>query len=209
MTKNKKKRTRLSPEERKNALLIATRSELEEKGFRNLTVPGIVKAAGVSQGTFYYYFRSVDHVFLTLFYRTVAPPLMDASAKMDFSNVEKSENLEEVLFRWYEVLGNQLIEHATIIREAFFVAPHSDTQAGQEIAGFIEGMRLWRKKLLDNANGKKIFREIDSEIVSHAVIGIVIGATLQASKHELNVRKWAREMAKLETFGLSNSSESD
>jgi len=56
--------TRISkaPEERREEIIAASQKLFIEKGFAKTKVSDIVKAVGVSQGTFYYYFKSKEEI---------------------------------------------------------------------------------------------------------------------------------------------------
>jgi AcrR family transcriptional regulator len=56
-------RTRKQPEERKAELVEVARKVFREKGYAATSVSDIVREAGVSQGTFYFYFKDKDAVF--------------------------------------------------------------------------------------------------------------------------------------------------
>ena len=53
-------RNRVSPEERRTQLIETARRLFETHGVQATSVSDIVKAAGVAQGTFYWYFKSKD-----------------------------------------------------------------------------------------------------------------------------------------------------
>ena len=53
-------RSRVSPEERRTQLIETARRLFETHGVQATSVSDIVKAAGVAQGTFYWYFKSKD-----------------------------------------------------------------------------------------------------------------------------------------------------
>jgi AcrR family transcriptional regulator len=97
--KQKPRRQRLDPKERRAQIMEATRKQIESRGFQNLTVPGIVHSAGVAQGSFYRYFRNVDDVFIALFKETLVPPILEALEKLDLRAVKTAEDLEVNLYK--------------------------------------------------------------------------------------------------------------
>lgn len=56
-------RTRKHPEERKAELIETARRVFREKGYAAASVTDIVREAGISQGTFYFYFEDKEAVF--------------------------------------------------------------------------------------------------------------------------------------------------
>jgi AcrR family transcriptional regulator len=200
--KQKSRRQRLDPKERRAQIMEAARKQIESRGFQNLTVPGIVHSAGVAQGSFYRYFRNVDDVFIALFKETIVPPIFEAFEKLDFQPVKTAKDLEAMLFKWYRALAEIISQHSILIREALTVVPYSGGDAAREVTKFLENLRKLGEELMEQVNGSPPFRKVNSRIISHAVLGMVIGATLQAAAEGLDIELWAKEMARLEGGGL-------
>jgi AcrR family transcriptional regulator len=203
--KHRSRRRRLNPKERRAQILEAARKQIESRGFQNLTVPGIVHSAGVAQGSFYRYFRNVDDVFIALFEKILVPPILEALGKLDLLTVKTAEDLEAALYKWYMALGELIFQHSILIREALAVVPYSGGDAAREVTKFLENIRKWGEKLMEQVNGSPPFRKVNSRVISQAVLGMVISATMQAAAEGLNVEMWAKEMARLEGGGLLSS----
>jgi AcrR family transcriptional regulator len=201
----KPRRQRLDPKERRAQILEAARKQIESRGFLNLTVPGIVQSAGVAQGSFYRYFRNVDDVFISIFKETLVPPILEAVVKLDLRAVKTAEDLEATLYKWYRALGELISRHSTLIREALAVIPYSGGDAAREVTKFLESLREWGEELIEQVNGSPPFRKVNSRVISHAVLGMIISATVQAAAEGLDVESWAKEMARLEGGGLLSS----
>lgn len=195
-------RIRLKPEERKEQLLKIAKQEIEDKGFQRLTVPGIVKSAGISQGSFYRYFQNIDDVFIALFHQILIPPFMAACNGLDFHLVKDAEDLETALFKWYISLADLISLHNRLIREALCVVPYSRGHAAEEVNQFLQTMRSWAEKMYGSVSGVPPFRQLDVPVISNAVVGMVIGAAIQATHQDFEPEAWAREMSKFETGGL-------
>jgi hypothetical protein len=58
---------------------------------------------------------------------------------------------------------------------------------------------------MEQVSGAPPFRKVNSRVISHAVLGMVISATIQAAAEGLDVELWAKEMARLEGGGLLSS----
>lgn len=58
-----------NPEERRNELLDAAEELFINKGYNETAVSDIVKKISVAQGTFYYYFKSKEEIFVAIFDR--------------------------------------------------------------------------------------------------------------------------------------------
>jgi AcrR family transcriptional regulator len=203
--KQKPPRQRMDPKERRAQIMEAARKQIESRGFQNLTVPGIVHSAGVSQGSFYRYFRNVDDVFIALFKETLVPPILEAVENLDLQTVETAQDLEVNLYKWYRALAELISQHSILIREALAVVPYSGGDAAREVTKFLENIRKWGEELLEQVNGSPPFRKVNSRVISHAVLGMVISATVQAAAEGFDVALWAKEMARLEGGGLLSS----
>ncbi|MDD3269592.1 MAG: TetR/AcrR family transcriptional regulator [Syntrophomonadaceae bacterium] len=55
-------RSKLSPDERRREIILAAQGLFGSKGVKATSVSDIVKAVGVAQGTFYWYFKSKEEV---------------------------------------------------------------------------------------------------------------------------------------------------
>lgn len=195
-------RTRLRPEIRKAQILESAKKQLELNGYQKLTVPGIVKSAGISQGSFYRYFKNVDDIVITLIKNEVFPAMLAASDHLDFGPIKNALELENVLYNWFETLGQQIARNSILIREMLTVILHSKGAAAAEINRFIDGIRKLCVQVMEQSNGIPPFRKLNAKIISYAVVGMVIGASIQAAKEGLDVKSWAREIARLECSGL-------
>ena len=199
-------RKRLPPEIRKTQILEAAKQQLELKGYQRLTVPGIVRSAGISQGSFYRYFANVDDVVIALLENEVFPALQAASELLDFGRIKNAYDLENTLYNWFETLGRQIAQNSILIREALTAIPGSRGAAAVKINRFIDEMRELAGQIMEPFNGVPPFRKMDVGIISHAVVGMIIGASIQAAKEGLDVKSWAGEMARLESGGLLDAS---
>lgn len=203
--KPKSRRQRLDPKERRAQILKAAIKRLESTGYLNLTVPGIVKIAGVAQGSFYRYFRNVDDIFISIFNEILVPPIIEAAGKLDLQALKTAEDLEVALFNWYRALGGLISRRSILIREALSVVPYSGGDAAREVTRFLESLREWGEEQMEKVNGSPPFRKVNSRLISHAVVGMVISASVLAAAEGLDVDSWAREMARLEGGGLLSS----
>jgi AcrR family transcriptional regulator len=62
----KRRRTVLTPDARRQQLLVAATRVFAERGYRSANITAIVETAGVARGTFYLYFESKAQVFLAI-----------------------------------------------------------------------------------------------------------------------------------------------
>ncbi|CEM61886.1 TetR/AcrR family transcriptional regulator [Treponema phagedenis] len=66
ITKEKKARTRLNPEDRRKEILHAAMKVFIEKGYKNCSVADLVFASGLSAGGFYHYYKDKSEILYDL-----------------------------------------------------------------------------------------------------------------------------------------------
>jgi len=87
-----------SPEERKNEIIETAQQLFIEKGFNQTKVSDIVKRIGVSQGIFYYYFKSKDEIIDEIVHRYIQGIKSSALEILDnreLSGIEKLQKMSE------------------------------------------------------------------------------------------------------------------
>lgn len=81
-----------SAEERKNEIMDTAWRFFIEKGFENTAVSDIVKAVGVAQGTFYYYFKTKEDILNAILERmleNITLKLKEITSLEGLSSIEK------------------------------------------------------------------------------------------------------------------------
>jgi AcrR family transcriptional regulator len=158
----------LSGEERRtDAILDAAYDVFSTKGYHNSTVDDIAQQAGVSKGTCYQYFTGKEELFVATMHRTLDALLAEADAAAEGSTdalarlglkgltfISKFRDLQFMAVGCYsEILGGNL-RLKVVVRDLFDrVAKYlaADLELGVE---------------------QKVFRQIDTEGVAYAMIGI-------------------------------------
>jgi AcrR family transcriptional regulator len=84
-------------EERRNELLNAAEELFITKGYNETAVSDIVKKISVAQGTFYYYFKSKDEIFVALFDRQLKNSIEKLDYKINNSCTTALEKLKEFI----------------------------------------------------------------------------------------------------------------
>jgi len=158
----------LSGEERRtDAILEAAYDVFSAKGYQNATVDDIAQHAGVSKGTCYQYFSGKEEIFVATMERTLDKLLAEAEAA--------AEGTDEALPR----LGFMGLIFINKFRDLQFMAIGSYT----EILGGNERLKKTVHDLFDRVAKflaaeielgikQKVFRQLDSEAVAYAMIGI-------------------------------------
>lgn len=81
------------PEERKNELVDAAEELFSTVGYDKTSVSDIVKKVSVAQGTFYYYFKSKEDIFMAIFTRSSEKLLLEMNEKVKEKNIDAAQKL--------------------------------------------------------------------------------------------------------------------
>ncbi|GAA4675147.1 TetR/AcrR family transcriptional regulator [Frondihabitans cladoniiphilus] len=71
MAQRGRRTTRISGDERQEAILVTAETLLGEKSFDDISIDDLARGAGISRPTFYFYFGSKDDVLLALLDRVI------------------------------------------------------------------------------------------------------------------------------------------
>lgn len=86
-----------NPEERKNELIDIAEELFKTVGYKNTAVSNIVKKANVAQGTFYYYFKSKEDIFLAVFDKHMDNYLCEFEEIVNQININAIEKIKQVI----------------------------------------------------------------------------------------------------------------
>ncbi|WP_066021431.1 MULTISPECIES: TetR/AcrR family transcriptional regulator [Clostridium] len=90
------------PEERKNELIDTAEELFSTVGYDKTSVSDIVKKVSVAQGTFYYYFKSKEDIFMAIFTRNSEKLLLEMKEKVKEKNINAVEKLMIVIKLYIE-----------------------------------------------------------------------------------------------------------
>lgn len=156
---------------RRRQILHSARRVFSEKGYHAASVEDIIKAAGVSRGTFYKHFKSKREVF---------GELVDGLTKaldMNIRRVDTSTNAPSVTEQMFEnakrilsILINNLDLTKILLKSATGIDPDFDRRLGEFYDSILALIQLSLK------HGREmgiIRRECDEEVASYAILGSV------------------------------------
>lgn len=86
-----------NPEDRRNELLDAAEELFTNKGYNETAVSDIVKKVSVAQGTFYYYFKSKEEIFVAIFHRHLQVFVEEFNNKINDGCSTALEKLKEFI----------------------------------------------------------------------------------------------------------------
>lgn len=108
-----------NPEERKAEIMDTAEKLFSEKGFGNVAVSDIVKAVGVAQGTFYYYFESKEHLLNQTLERRLVGTMQHMSSIAGSPQLDALQKLGRIMkLALFSGLGKQsMTEHMDSSRD--------------------------------------------------------------------------------------------
>ncbi|MBW9169930.1 TetR/AcrR family transcriptional regulator [Clostridium estertheticum] len=102
------------PKERKDELMDAAEELFSKVGYNGISVSDIVKKVSVSQGTFYYYFKSKEDMFIDIFARNSEVLINKLQEETKDNNINALQKLIRVVEIYAQSKenkeGNKLVE---------------------------------------------------------------------------------------------------
>jgi AcrR family transcriptional regulator len=185
--------------DKKTKILIAATKIFSSAGYENASVDDIVEKAGVAKGTFYYYFKSKEDVFISLI-RTGIEQLSEfmrqESAKHDKPEM-KVTSIIESQYKFFaknkdicKILLSEIWQFESKWKQKYI--PRRDQ--------YIDAM----KSAIEYGQSKNIFdSSIDSLIASTAIFGMVATSALDvAVSGEKSFQKAEEMVTKIALSGL-------
>lgn len=157
-------------EARREQLLAAGRSVFAERGYHATAISDIIDAADVSRGTFYLYFESKRAIFEEIL-DDVFARLLDSVVSIETApgNPPVMEQLHDNVHRVLEVIvANRYLPHI-LRRTAVGIDPDFD----DKLADFYKSLTDLLARTLMTGISLGILRPLDTEVVSHCILGSV------------------------------------
>ena len=122
------------PEERKNELMDAAEELFLTAGYNETSVSDIVKKISVAQGTFYYYFKSKEDIFVSIFARSSER----AVSEMQKEARDKDKN---ALQKLVAVIGIYVKSRKNKDKDKLVQALHYDENTGLHYKTIVQGIK--------------------------------------------------------------------
>ena len=186
--------------ERRAAILRAAESVFATRGYHAASVDHVIKAAGVSRGTFYLYFEGKSHVFLELL-DSFSSRLMAAIEVVDASAPDA----------WLRVLTNLqrvvrlLVENRALSAVLFRSAVGLDANVDERLDRLHDHWRNMLIGALENGAERGMVRPVNAYLVATALIGSIKETLVEAlvkSDRTVNIDELARALMELHLSGL-------
>ena len=151
--------------ETRSAILRAAQALFAAKGFFDTTIADIVKAAGVSRGTFYLYFKDREDVFATLLSQAVDEMFLLSASRQTGSRRERIESANRAYLETFR-------RHRAFMRSALQVATFDPRVA--EALSALRGKFIARIRAhLERAVARGECHDIDPAITSFLLVIMV------------------------------------
>lgn len=151
--------------ETRSAILRAAQALFAAKGFFETTVADVVKAAGVSRGTFYLYFKDRGDVFATLLSQAVDEMFLLSASRQTGSRRERIESANRAYLETFR-------RHRAFMRSALQVATFDPRVA--EALSALRGKFIARIRAhLERAVARGECHDIDPAITSFLLVIMV------------------------------------
>ena len=151
--------------ETRSAILRAAQALFAAKGFFDTTIADIVKAAGVSRGTFYLYFKDREDMFATLLSQAVDEMFLLSASRQTGSRQERIESANRAYLETFR-------RHRAFMRSALQVATFDPRVA--EALSALRGKFIARIRAhLERAVARGECHDIDPAITSFLLVIMV------------------------------------
>ena len=152
-------------------LLSAALEIFGEKGYPSTTISDIVGAAGVTQGTFYLYFKNKADIFSELL-RENREHMISGLFVAGLENVKTKEDWLRMADRVAEFLLDYIKAHSDIMRLFISEAATIGSEFQDDSSAFTAGIINQLKRMLEHGKKMGLLRDdLDIEVVALADFG--------------------------------------
>lgn len=153
---------------RKQAILQAAQKIICTKGYQFTTISDIIEEAGISRGTFYLYFQSLESVFHEIV-DTLIEKIMRCIQPVHLEDGQPVQDLQSNLERVVGVLFENRELTAILLKEAIAV----DKKVDEKLNTLYSFLYRMVKSVIRNGSKWGFLREVDENIIAMAFIGSV------------------------------------
>ena len=161
-------RAELRRKKRKAQMIEVATQVIAERGYANTSVSDVIKAAGVSRGTFYLYFESRDALFDEIIGAFVARLAATVNV-IDADAANPLALLRENFRRVISLLASNRDLTKVLFREAVGLSAEVDAR----LNAFYDYLRRMVAGALEKGVMRQLTRQVDDVIVASAIVGMV------------------------------------
>ncbi len=176
---------------RRKLILGAARELFAKKNFRSVTVREIARAAGMSIGTIYYYYDSLDEIFLDVFLKSAESIILWLNKEFE----EQSPTLEDLCSKYVEFLYEDMT--FCQIMSNYMLGGEMSEEGTEKLNRNMRTFMDRLSSLIENAAGI----DDSSRTVTHALFasmnGIVVSYARYPGRNKSEILKHSRDLAEL------------
>ncbi|NMA48792.1 MAG: TetR/AcrR family transcriptional regulator [Tissierellia bacterium] len=157
----------------KQEILDAASKLIAQKGVKDTSLADISRKIGISKGTLYYYYSTKDDIIFDI--ADIHLKEMTEELLLWLENIEDNANPKEILM----VVFEKILSAET--RGKLHLYLISDAVVGNNVLKerFIARYKEWRITLEDGARMVFKDRKVNYEVISHIILAILDGLTIQ------------------------------
>ncbi len=169
----------IAREATRRELLGAALEVFGDKGYAATTISDIVGAAGVTQGTFYLYFKNKENIFSELLheYRTL---MISGLLNTDFTAVRTKNDWLKMADRVAVFLVDHIETHGTFMRLFIAEAETIGSKFSEDSYAFSEGVIHEIRRMLRHGIQMGLLRRFDVETIALSAFGALKEAVRQS-----------------------------
>jgi AcrR family transcriptional regulator len=162
---------------RRDEILDAAERVFAEKGYHEAGIADIAADLGIGHGTFYRYFHNKHDIAATVLERVVAR-VAEAGLVEDPEASDTLAEYREQTMRILRRMFDLIEDHPMVMR---FFHSQSLVVDGDRVAAAFDAYAAFSRRFLDNGVRKGFLRaDLDTEITSQALVGIIFEGTRRA-----------------------------
>jgi AcrR family transcriptional regulator len=185
---------------RKQEILNAAQKIICTKGYQFTNISDIIEEAGISRGTFYLYFQSLESVFHELV-DDLIQKIMKCVQSVRIEDGRPMQDLQSNIERIVSVLFENRDLTAILLKEAIAV----DKKVDEKLNTLYSFLYRMVRSALRNGVKMGFLREIDENIIAMAFIGSIketLYQSLVVQKDNIDRKKITEELLKFGLLGL-------
>jgi len=169
----RKRKDQERTERRRQALLDSASRVFARQGYHRTLISDIVADAGVGQGTFYRHFHDKREIFEALF-DILLGKVAAQFEEMENRPPESAQDFQSASQEAYRRMATVLDENRDLASLLLREGRSIDPEFQRRLDAVLEAFKLLAQGFLDHAVGKGFVRSFRTDIVAHAIVGLVI-----------------------------------
>lgn len=185
---------------RKQEILQAAQTLICSKGYQFTTINDIIDEAGISRGTFYLYFQSIESVFHELV-DSFIEKIMRCIQSVRLEDGQPIQDLHSNIERIVDVLFENRDLTAILLKEAVAV----DKKVDQKLNTLYSFLYRMVRGALRNGMKWGFLRNVDENIIAMAFVGSIketLYQSLVVERQSVDRKKITEELLKFGLLGL-------